>query len=247
MNEKTTKPPYCSYRSFENLIKEFKDHSVLPNVIDRSLLSRRSGSEQSALILALKWFGFIDESSVPTTFLRQLVSAEDDASKLILRERIESSYAFIEDGSIDLSSATSQQMSDRFRKYDISGSTLSKSVAFFLAAAKDAGIQISPHVKAPASRTNGSVKRKPKMTPPNTVASEDTTEKDHPQRHQAKPGTITIPIPIYGMNDGSIHLPAEMDERQWNSVIKMTEFILKNYRDTMAEPEGSAKDDEDDL
>ena len=37
MNEKMAKPPYCSYRSFENLVKEFKEHEVLPAVIDRSV------------------------------------------------------------------------------------------------------------------------------------------------------------------------------------------------------------------
>lgn len=221
--------------------------ALLPAVIDRSLLSRRSGSEQSALILALKWLGFIDESSVPTRLLREYIAADEDSAKQLLRQRIENSYAFVSDGTIDLSSATAQQMTDRFRKYEISGSTLSKSVAFFLSAAKETGIKISPHVKAPPSRTNGGGKRKPKSSPSGTSISTEQSEKNQEHHHHQKAGTITIPIPIYGMRDGAIHLPADMDERQWNSVIKMTEFILKNYRDTMAAPENSTDDDEEPL
>lgn len=234
MNEKIAKPPYCSYRSFDSLMNELREHEVLPAAIDRSFLSRRSGSEQSALILALRWFGFINESNVPTERLQGYIAANEEHGKELLKRSIEDAYAFISDGSINLRSATTQQMTERFRQYEISGSTLTKSVAFFLQAAKETGIQISPHIKAPQSTASGNAKRKakPALSVPQQSA-QPTPAEPHAHRSTHKAGTIVIPIPIYGMQDGAIHLPADMDERQWNSVIKMTEFILKNYRETM--------------
>ena len=134
-------------------------------------------------------------------------------------------------------------MTERFRQLDISGSTLTKSIAFFLAAAKEAGIQISPHVKAPSATNGGAIKKKGLRALPTTPLSSNNIipsppSEEHKGREAPKslPGMITIPIPIFGMKDGAIYLPDSMDERQWTSVIKMTEFILKNYRETMGNP-----------
>ena len=66
MSDKTIKPPYATYRSFTSLIDDLRSHDVMPGIIDRSFLSKRSGSEQSALIATLKWFGLTDESGTPT-------------------------------------------------------------------------------------------------------------------------------------------------------------------------------------
>ncbi|CAB3703379.1 hypothetical protein LMG3458_02781 [Achromobacter deleyi] len=240
MNDKSvTKPPYTSYRSFENLLKEFRDHQVLPGVVDRSVLKKRSGSEQSALIATLKWFGLVDDASKPTPLLQELVNADEEEARGITRRMIESSYDFMSDGTVNLNSATTQQMADRFRQYEISGSTLTKSVAFFLGAAKEAGISLSPHVRAPAAPVSATGKKRSKSSPPIDASKNAPVEQSlHgslPVR-AAKPGRIHIPIPIFGMQDGVVDLPDNMDERQWSSVIKMTEYILKNYRDTMASP-----------
>ncbi|TVT61016.1 MAG: hypothetical protein FHK80_00345 [Azoarcus sp. PHD] len=247
MNDRIAKPPYTSYRSFENLIKEFRDHEVLPDVIDRSYLSKRSGSEQSALIATLKWFGLVDEASAPTNRLRDYVAADDAQSKVLLKEMVVGAYSLMTDDAFNLRGATTAQMADRFRQYEISGSTLTKSVGFFLAAAKDAGISVSPHVKPPAATPNGAGKRKPKTGGAPLVVSGKpplgSGGEDSPQGRPDRTGTITIPIPIFGMQDGAIYLPEGMNERQWKSVISMTEFILRNYRDTMPDAPGAEEED----
>lgn len=241
MNEKTIKPPYTSYRSFQTLMKELRDHEVVPAVIDRSLLSKRSGSEQSALIATFKWFGLIDDSGAPTQLLQNFIVANESQANVLLKSMMERSYPAVTDGTFNLRSATSAQMTDRFRLYDISGSTLSKSISFFLAAAKDAGIAVSPHVKAPAA-PSGSAKKKPK-SPINPAAEGHATLGKTPR--PPRDGMVAIPIPIYGGSDGVIYLPGSMTPKQWANVIKMTEFILQNYRDTMAEQAiGGAQEDE---
>ncbi|MFR0692156.1 hypothetical protein ACLUTX_22355 [Enterobacterales bacterium AE_CKDN230030158-1A_HGKHYDSX7] len=245
MNEKLVRPPYTSFRSFESLLKELKDHEVLPAVIDRSTLEKRSGSEQSALIATLKWFTLIDDKQVPTKLLEQYLEADEEAAKPLLKGMVEQSYTFVSDGSFNLRNATSKQMAELFRGYEISGSTLTKSVAFFLAAAKSAGISVSPHVKPPVAPSNGTKKKTPK-TPAQTTESDEHSASKAAAAQTRPHGMIHIPIPIMGMQDGSINLPDNMDERQWASVIKMTEFILQNYRDTMAAPTPKAKEEEDD-
>lgn len=247
MNEKTVKPPYTSYRSFMNLMSELKEHDVMPAAIDRSYLSKRSGSEKSALIATLKWFDLVDEIGIPTERLDSYIAADEQESKTLLKEMVESSYGAITDGTFNLRSATTSQLADQFRQYEISGSTLNKSVAFFLAAAKEAGIVVSPHAKAPPVTGGGNGKRKTRaaVTPP--VAPQAPA---HPLHEPSKPkpprdGMVAIPIPIFGGQDGVIYLPGQMTEKQWENVIRMTEFILKNYRDTMAEDAPEEAEDED--
>ncbi len=242
MNDKAIKPPYTSYKSFETLIGELRSHEVLPDVIDRSLglLRKRSGSEQAALIAALKWFKLIDNDGARTEQLDKYLVADEAAAKAMLKTMIEQSYSAVTDGAFNLKSATTQQMTDKFREYDISGSTLSKCISFFLAATRDAGIQVSPHVKAPTVSPTAKRKAKPSITSPAVPAQQEpvySTPKHHQKPHDDS--MISIPIPIAG-KDGAIILPKGMTDRQWTSVVKMIEFIINNYRETMAEEAGAA-------
>lgn len=246
MNEKAIKPPYTSYRSFMNLMNELKVHEVTPAAIDRSYLNKRSGSEKSALIAALKWFELIDDSGTPTDRLQKYIAASEEHSKSLLKEMIEASYGAITDGTFNLRSATTSQLADQFRQYEINGSTLGKSVTFFLAAAKEAGIAVSPHAKAPLVTNTSSAKRKPKAV---LAAQTHQHVPAHTGHDSTKPkppreGMVAIPIPIFGDQDGVIYLPGQMTQKQWENVIKMTEFILKNYRDTMAEETPSNEEEE---
>jgi hypothetical protein len=234
MSDKSIKPPYATYRSFTSLIEDLRGHDVMPGMIDRGFLSKRSGSEQSALMATLKWFGLTDANGVPTALLQEYVGANAEAAKALFSEMIHSSYSAVTDGTFPLQSATTNMLADKFREYEISGSTLSKSISFFLSAAKDAGITVSPHAKAPVAPSNGSNKRKsksPAAAPPSTPPSVQEPAKPKAPREKM----VAIPIPIFGGQDGVIYLPGQMTEKQWENVIRMTEFILKNYRDTMAD------------
>lgn len=117
MKDKTIKPPYTSYKSFETLIGELRSHEVLPDVIDRSLalLRKRSGSEQAALIATLKWFKLIDTNGGRTPLLDQYIAAGENEAKVLMKKMVEDSYSAITDGTFNLKTATTQQMTDRFR------------------------------------------------------------------------------------------------------------------------------------
>ncbi|MBB3801301.1 hypothetical protein FHR47_001535 [Xanthomonas arboricola] len=246
MNEKNIKPPYASYRSFGSLMNELREHDVMPAAIDRSLLSRRSGSEQSALIATLKWFKLIDEVGVPTKLMEEYIAADEDGAKALLKDMVVTAYGQITDGTFNLRSATTSQLADQFRQYEIGGSTLAKSVTFFLSAAKDAGIVVSPHAKAPPIVGGSNNKRRAK---PVVAATAPPADPLAPPAHRPPPslseGMISIPIPIFGGRNGAITLPDSMTEKQWNSVVKMTQYILENYRETMSEEPAPTPDGED--
>ncbi|WP_045726961.1 DUF5343 domain-containing protein [Xanthomonas sp. GPE 39] len=245
MVDKNVKPPYTSYRSFMKLMTDLKEHEVVPAAIDRSYLGKRSGSEKSALIGTLKWFELVSDDGTPTERLEAYIVADEQESKALLKELVESSYGSITDGTFNLRSATTSQLAEQFRQYEIGGSTLSKSVTFFLAAAKEAGIVVSPHAKAPTVTGGSGAKRKTKAVVMPPVASNPPAHiaQDHSKQRPPRDGMVAIPIPIFGGQDGVIYLPGQMTQKQWGNVIKMTEFILKNYRDTMAEEPDADEED----
>lgn len=240
MGENISKPPYTSYRSFERLVTELRDCEILPHAIDRSFLRKRSGSEQSALIATLKWFGLVDDDNVVTKRLKDLVSADEDARKDILKALVEASYSFVTDNAFDLQTATTALLVEQFRQYQISGSTLTKSISFFLAVAKDVDIPVSPHVKVPPSKSSG-VRKKPKAP---EAAINDMPADSKATVRPPRDGMVAIPIPIFGGTNGVVYLPGNMTESQWTNVIKMTEFILQNYRETMGTPDPASEGDE---
>src|SRR5690606_23652198 len=119
----------------------------------------------------------------PSKELQQLVDSPEEQRGTLLRPVLERSYSFLFNGSIDLKRATTKQVEDAFRAQGISGSTVVKCMSFFLAAAKAAGIQVSPHVKTPA-RPRATTKR---------PANADTTTPE--QRDDADLSTPLAPPP----------------------------------------------------
>lgn len=150
MNTETSKremPPYVAYSTFTSFIKSLSETGI-PSRIDKSLLRSMSGSNQSAVISALKWFDLIDANGGHGQKLEALVASGDKFGHQ-LKSLLPSAYEFMADGSINLERATGAQLEERFRGYGISGSTVIKAMAFFISACKDAGIQLSAHIKLP--------------------------------------------------------------------------------------------------
>jgi Family of unknown function (DUF5343) len=239
-------PPYISYGTFTNFIKGLKETGV-PSRIDKSVLNTMSGSGQSALLAALKWLGLTDAVGLPTEKLEALIIA-DTSEKYsqvwasVMRDR----YALITDGSLTLSKATGAQVEQKFRDFGITGSTVVKSVAFFIAGCKDAKIELGPHVKAPkAAATPSGVKRQSlgrSAKPPRSGRYEDEDE-DHEGDapiDEERAGFVRIPIPLHGMADGIVYLPDNLSPEQWAYTLKITKFLLDNYR-----PDTPQKSDEE--
>jgi hypothetical protein len=177
--EKTTKPPYVSFVTFTNAINRLRDIGV-PSRIDASVFPGQSGSGIAALLGALRYLKFIDDAGNPDDSFRQLVDADDNDRAAMLKAILLDRYDFITKANIDLKTASARQVEEAFRSQGIEGSTVTKSVSFFLSAAAMAGLATSPHVKAPKPPRTG-VKRKrnghtppPEVTPPAAPKSSGT-------------------------------------------------------------------------
>ena len=138
-------PPYVGYATFVNFLNGLRDTSI-PKRIDSSIIRNLSGSAQSSLLSALRYFNLIDENGVPTPAFEPLVMASENDRVAHLRKCLQESYPFLADGSLDLASATPQMLADALRLQGASGGTLDKSVAFFLTAAGAAQLGLSQHI-----------------------------------------------------------------------------------------------------
>ncbi|WP_019398502.1 DUF5343 domain-containing protein [Pseudoxanthomonas sp. GW2] len=154
--DKALKPPYGSFTTLANQIDKLAEHG-LPNQVDASLFRHLSGGVVSPLLAGLKYLALVDELGKPTQLFHELVEASEKEKAAIWKKIVHQSYPFMFDGSVPLETATTSQVEQAFRDQQITGSTITKAVAFFLSAAEVAGIKVSKFVKVPKPR-NGATK-----------------------------------------------------------------------------------------
>ncbi|MDR6842830.1 hypothetical protein [Pseudoxanthomonas sacheonensis] len=157
--QKVVTPPYVTYRTFINSLIKLKERGV-PARIDSSVFSGQSNSGIAALLAAYKYLGLMKDNAAPSDTLHQLVAADDTNRGALIKALLESRYSFLQSPQLDLANATTQQVESAFREQGIKGSTITKAVSFFLAAAGDAGIGVSGHIKTPAAKRSGPARTK---------------------------------------------------------------------------------------
>lgn len=150
--DKKLLPPYASYIAFTRLLDTLRqDGHHLPDQIDRGVLSGMSGSAQTSMLKTLEAMELIDKAGRPTKALRDLLPPQRGTPqfKAQFKPIVENTYGFLIDAGINLKTATTNQVQSAFRTQNVTGSTVSKCIAFFLAAAKEAGIEVSKYVRTP--------------------------------------------------------------------------------------------------
>jgi hypothetical protein len=147
-------PPYVPYRTFRNFVDSLKQ--AIPSRIDRSVMPSMSGALQGQLTAALKYLGLISDAGHPTSALSALVNSEGAERAKALRTVLVAAYPFLfDEAKFDLTAATPRLMQEQFEHAGAGGGTIAKCINFFLAAAKDADVMLSPHI------TNGRGTRGP--------------------------------------------------------------------------------------
>lgn len=228
-NDKVLTPPVISHMSFTGFLNSLRDAGTVPTRIDKTLMPKASGSQQSGMLAALRFLGLIDEIGKPKEQFKPLVQAQDDARKPLLEAIVRESYAFLfNDPEFDLHHASSGEMTQKFRNLGISGSTLTKTIAFFLAAAKEYGIPVSPHVKAP-----------PPPPPKNGSAGKKSAKGlDEPSRPlDGKIGddeddqeVERFEIPLPGKRSAKIIFPRGLDADDWAMLQIMLGAFVKRWK-----------------
>jgi hypothetical protein len=157
-NDEGFKPPYVSFTMLLNVIERMNTEGV-PARVDRSYLGSTSGTTKAQFLAAAKGLGLLDSDLKPTGVLQALVSTPEQRPGIV-RELLTRFYPKV----VALgTNATQQQLEETFREaYDINGSTVRKAISFYLAAARFAKVELSPHFTAP--RTGGATpgKRRPR-------------------------------------------------------------------------------------
>ncbi|MCH7922258.1 MAG: hypothetical protein IH975_04385 [Nitrospinae bacterium] len=159
--EKKPLPPYVSYKTFKSFIEGLR--IAMPGRIDRSLMGTMSGIIQSQVLTSLRYLNLVSAKGIPKESLNRLVNSEGPGRQKTLREILLGSYPFLSEGGFELERATFRQLEEEFAQLGASGDTIRKGVAFFISAAKDADLPLSPYFdkKSKAPRKT-MVRTKPK-------------------------------------------------------------------------------------
>jgi len=166
--EKQLSPPYLSWRTFSAYIKSLRQ--AIPPIIDKSAMSRLSGTNQRLTMNAFKYLRLVDDEGKPEESLETLIISTAPNKQSEYQENLKSvlrtGYPFLFDGTgaFDLAKSTPNQLSEKFRATGVTGETVRKCETFFLIAAEEAGLKISPHIKADRKRgrRKGATPAKPK-------------------------------------------------------------------------------------
>jgi hypothetical protein len=154
-------PPYVPYRSFRNFTDSLKQG--IPSRIDRSVMPSMSGALQGQLTTALRYLKLITTGGHPTPVLPQLVNSEGHERAKVLRSVLLVAYPFLfERERFDLMGATPRMMEEQFAHAGASGGTIDKCINFFLAAAKDAELPLSPHLKMGRGNRTSRARQRPR-------------------------------------------------------------------------------------
>jgi hypothetical protein len=161
---KTPSPPYIPFKSFSNWVEKLEPKN-LPPQIDKSFLSTMAGGQQLPFLATLKWFGLIDDDGNVMPKLKEIVAAKGDERRGLLTPLIESRYAWVKP--LNEANATLAQLEEAFKQKGPTGSTLRKSIVFYLQAAEYGGITTSPNFKVRGylSKAGRSTPRQPGPRP----------------------------------------------------------------------------------
>jgi hypothetical protein len=142
-------PPYIAFSTLLNLLDRMRDDEGAPPQIDRSYLKGLSGGYQSQVIAAMKSLGLINDDGTVTDRLTELVAAKDRDEREPLIAALLQQY-FGEPVRLGGIKATQGQLEAAFKEWGITGDTLRKAIAFYLAAAKYSNIKVSTNFRVPS-------------------------------------------------------------------------------------------------
>jgi hypothetical protein len=221
--ERIPLPPYISYKTFFGFIQKLKQ-TATPERIDASLLRTYSGSVARHIMAALKYLGLIDDAGQTTDRLRALVKTfgtSEWQEQLIVT--VSDAYRDVING-LKLDTATPGQLAERFKARGAEGGVQQKCIAFFIAAATNAGMKLSPHiVNRPRAKPDRSRPKKRSRTEenPGDEGFPDSGPSISPS------GTVRFSLPIPGKPSVALVLPADLELDDWTMVDAMVKAYVQ--------------------
>lgn len=214
-------PPYVPFTTFVNFLDSLKE--AMPPQIDKTVLRNYSGSTQSHLMVALRYFELIAPDGTVTERLRMLVKARGSEDwKETWSDVLFDSYADTTQ-KLDLDNATQGQLDNAFRESGLASQpTREKAVRFFLAAMDSAGIGYSRFFSARGARTASRPKKSNGGTRKAESRKADAVREDFVEEEVDPPGLMTHQFPL--RRDLMVKLTLPLDLTQ-SDVERLHRFI----------------------
>lgn len=196
------KAPYVAFATLKNFLATLST-KPLPPQIDRSIMLGKSGTDQTYLFGALKFFGFIDGALNVTEALKIWATADDDERKVALAKMIRELYG--NQIKISNENGTQQKLLDSFESdFGYNGATKRKAMTFFLQGATWAGVALSPHFKVnkvgnnrtTVPRGKRTTRKKQTIKPPSMIGGSGHTQGEHLAVTFGEAGTVDIFVNI---------------------------------------------------
>lgn len=160
---KTLSAPYTAFQSVKTALTQFKEHGT-PSRVDRTVLPTFSGAVSGQVVTSFKFLKLVDSNNSARPELEALVQAVGtDEWPNALRTVLQSAYTPLL--ALNLDTASPSQFTELFRReYPAAEEVGRKAMTFFLNAARDAEIKISPYIlRNKKPRTNGNKRRAPRV------------------------------------------------------------------------------------
>ncbi|MDQ2631481.1 MAG: hypothetical protein M3Y75_11020 [Actinomycetota bacterium] len=235
-------PPYLAWSTFDGILDQLKATGI-PDKIDRSVLVGKSGGDQSQFLRACRMFGLMDEETEqPTERMRELVNAEDRGPLLgqILRESYPSVVALG-------NGATQAMLEEKFREFGIEGDTVRKAIAFYLSAAKQTDIELSPRFQTTRPGAGGRRKRTPRKASSNGPKAEDPAPPPPPADPYKglHPAIVTLvqSLPEFKDPTDKPEFP-EANRKAWFAYAKATFDLIYSQPQGDSSASGGGEEDE---
>lgn len=206
-------PPYVPYVTFKNYLESLR--AGIPAQIDRSVMSSYSGAIQSWLTTSLKYFNLITDAGIPTDALREVVQSEGEGRQRALTALLKAGYPFLFTNAFDLGKATPAMLDKAFTSTGATGDTVNKSKAFFIALAKDAGIDLSPHLLQKFRKTRSTLQRGRRAALGQDMGQGGSQVDKGEELEVPSGGMVHFKLPIPQKREGIICLPQDIDADDW--------------------------------
>lgn len=202
-----TAAAYVPFRTFLSAIDAL-EHGV-PKQLDRTIWRSQSGVVQSQIMMALRFFGLVDDSDKPTAALHRLVDAKERRQEHIKSLLHHAYHDLIEH---DLTKMTTKMLDSAMEQYNVTGDTKRKAITFFLQAARYADLPLHPLLSSQTRNSTGTRRKKARTRENGAIEEPEANGGDEPvftpggrvkRIELVSGGTITLSISVdmFAMTD----------------------------------------------
>ena len=241
LTEMKYSPPYVAFGTLRNFLDTLKKDGI-PNKINKSVMTNLSGASQSHLTSAFKALRLVEADGEPTSALRDLLDAHGSEEWAgTFKKVLDGAYAEIV-GDLDISAASPQELEDRFRDPGgMEASMNDKAVRFYLAALKEAKVELSPYLKKRRQKTTS--RRTTRNSRGNGSGDTGTTTTETSKSDVPK-GSIDYPVYFKNSRKATIIVPIDLTEQECK-MIELTLPLIKAYAQAqVAEETGNSETEE---